>query len=159
MIDDLRDQIAKSCEAGLSDEALDRLKRQIADAMHEAQSDFEYWLREDGSYNLAQFVVRMSDQAIDAIFKGDDDEMRRRLRCVEGAYTGRDRDHPVIHGTLFEAGAIELRKRIVDAHADLLKEQRILDLEDQVRSLVGQVNKAEAERERMAERLRDYRID
>lgn len=153
---DLREQIARSCEAGLSDKAMERVKKQLSDALGEAQSDFEYYLREDGAYNLGRFVVRMAEEAIEAILKGDDAEMRRRLHCVEGAWTGRDREHPVIHGRLFEQGAIALRKQIVEAHAELIKDQRILDLEDQVKSLVGQVNKAEAEKDRMWERLRPY---
>jgi len=62
----------------------------------------------------------------------------------------------VIRGKLFETGAIELRKQIVDAHAELLKAERILDLEDQLKSLVGQLKKMEAEKNAMWERVRDY---
>lgn len=47
-----------------------------------------------------------------------------------------------------------LRKQIVDAHRDLLVNERILDLEDQVKSLVEQVNKAKAEKEEMWQRYR-----
>lgn len=65
-----------------------------------------------------------------------------------------DEWHSVIHGQLFEQGAVRLRKEIVDAHRDLLVNERILDLEDQVRSLVVQVNKANAEKDAMWERVR-----
>jgi hypothetical protein len=57
-------------------------------------------------------------------------------------------------GALHDHGCIDLRKRIVDAHRELIANERILDLEDQVKSLVAQVNKANAEREAMWERVR-----
>jgi hypothetical protein len=57
---------------------------------------------------------------------------------------------------LFETGAIELRKGIVNAHPELLKNERILDLEDQVASLVKQVNEKEQRLESMWERVKDY---
>jgi hypothetical protein len=41
---------------------------------------------------------------------------------------------------------------IVEAHRDLITSQRILDLEDQVRSLVAQNNKLERERDDWRER-------
>ena len=67
--------------------------------------------------------------------------LNRLLHC--GNFTG-------IPRTL----AVALRKKIVDAHRDLLVTERILDLEDQVKSLVEQVNKANAEKESLYERLR-----
>ena len=45
------------------------------------------------------------------------------------------------------------------ANEVLIRNERILDLEDQVKSLVAQVNKANAEKERMWERLWDARVD
>lgn len=153
---DLREQIAKSCEAGLSDEAMAKVKKQLHDAMAEAQSDFEYWIREDGSYNLSRFVQRMADEVIEKLLRGDIEEMRARLHCADNQWTGRDREHWVIHGRLSEHDPMLLRKQIVDTFPELLKDQRILDLEDQVKSLVQQVNKAEAEKDRMWERLRPY---
>jgi hypothetical protein len=44
---------------------------------------------------------------------------------------------------------------IVEAHRDLITDQRILDLEDQVRSLVAQNNKLAFEKEKMWQRVRD----
>ena len=105
-----------------------------------------------------------------------EDQMRRYLSCdkrgPDGQYigwTGRsddygfhespDRWHPVIHGRLFDKGAIELRKSVAQANEALLRDERIRDLEDQVKSLVAQVAKAEAEKGRMWERLRDARVD
>jgi len=102
-----------------------------------------------------------------------DDQMRRYLSCDKrgegGEYIcftgrsdfqgyGRQREtheqHPVIHGRLFEQGAVELRKKVAQANEALIRDERILDLEDQVKSLVAQVNKAIAEKEQMWERVR-----
>lgn len=137
-MDELRSAVESAITEGFRDETLAKVKNQIKTVFDEAQSDFEYWIKADIPYNLARFVEQMADQAITAMLKGDDAEMRRRLSCMEGSYTGRDRDHHVIRGKLFETGALELRKQIIDAHAPLLKEQRILDLEDQLASVVKQ---------------------
>jgi hypothetical protein len=104
----------------------------------------------------------MASRAVEQIMEGNEDQMRRYLSCekrdIDGRYyvsTGRSDSagHPVIHGKLFEQGAVALRKKIVDAHRDLLVSERILDLEDQVKSLVAQVNKANAEREAIFQRF------
>jgi len=55
---------------------------------------------------------------------------------------------------LHEWAFIDLRRQIVDAHRDLLVNERIRDLEDQVKSLVAQVNKVIAEKDAMWERVR-----
>lgn len=113
---------------------------------------------------------------MEAMLQGNEDQMRRYLSCdkrgPDGQYTcftgrtdgvnygaPRDPAHPVIHGRLFETGAIELRKRVAQANEALIRDERIRDLEDQVKSLVAQVNKANAEKESMWQRLRDARID
>jgi hypothetical protein len=110
----------------------------------------------------------MAQRTVEEMLAGNEEQMRRYLKCESGRWNGRsDGDqgwgrqreahewHSVIHGRLFEQGAVALRKQIVDAHRDLLVNERILDLEDQVRSLVAQVNKANAATEAMWARVRD----
>jgi len=140
----------------LTDDAIKNASKKLKDVAADLESDFQYNLQADVAYNLAGWVYRMFEQSVEAMFKGDEAEMRRRLSCQGGSWTGRDRDHPVIHGKLFEIGAIALRKQVVEAHAELLKSERILDLEDQVKSLVAQVNKLEREKSEMWERVRNY---
>jgi hypothetical protein len=111
----------------------------------------------------------MAKRTVEMLLAGNEDQMRRYLHCERGHWNGRsDGDsgwgrkreiyewHSVIHGQLFEQGGVAVRKAIVEAHAELLKNERILDLEDQVRSLVEQVNRANTEREKMFERCRGY---
>lgn len=137
-MDELRSAVEAAITEGFRDETLAKAKNQIKTIFDEAQSDFEYWIKADIPYNLARFVEQMASEAITAMLKGDDAEMRRRLQCVEGAWNGRDREHLVIHGKVFESHAVELRHKIVDAHAELLKNERILDLEDQLVNVVNQ---------------------
>lgn len=148
-MNELRSQIEAAIDGALTEEALAGMRAKISNAMSDLQSDFEYHLKSDVAYNLARHVEDMAHRAIKAMLEGDDATMRQHLHCKEGCYTGRDRDHPVIHGKLFETGAIELRKLVVNAHAELLKNERILDLEDQVKSLVLQVRKLEADNARL----------
>lgn len=146
---ELRSKLETLLQDTLTDEVLSKLKKQAQELADALVDDLDYRIKSDLAYNLAHWVEDMSDRAITAMLTGDDAEMRKRLSCREGYYNGRDQDHPVIHGRLFETGCIELRKQIVNAHADLLKNQRILDLEDQVKSLVAQVRKLEVDNERL----------
>jgi hypothetical protein len=147
---ELRTKLEEAIDSALSDEVIEKAVKKVREASADLASELEYCIKADLPYNFAAWTERMAQEAVEAILKGDEDTMRARLSCREGYYTGRDRDHPVIHGKLFETGALELRKKIVDAHPDLLKNERILDLEDQVRSLVEQVNTLERENGRVA---------
>lgn len=109
------------------------------------EQDIEYYIKDNLSYNLASFVEDMANGVVTSILNGDEEEMRRFLQCRENGWTGRDREHPIIRGEMFEQGAISLRKKIVDAYPDLLKTERILDLEDQLKSAVKMNNKLESE--------------
>lgn len=145
----LRTTLERAIQSALTDEALAAARKKVADIAADLESSFQDGIQSNIAYNLTHWVERMAENAINAILNGDDESMRNYLSCREGGYNGRGREHQVIHGKLFEPGAIELRRRIVDAHADLLKNERILDLEDQVKSLVAQVNKAQAATEQL----------
>lgn len=169
---ELRDDLIATMDAALADrsEVVNKAVRGIADDL---ESDLMYRVQDCMATNLAGWVMDMAERAVEQMLAGNEDQMRRYLSCDKRAedgeyigwtgrsdskYFGRQREqgewHPIIHGRLFEQGAVELRKKIVDAHRDLLVNERIRDLEDQVRSLIEQVNKANREREAMWERLR-----
>ena len=161
---DLKASLEKILNAGLGDDCMKAVKKQADSIVYDIQGDLEYRLKDGLAPLLVGWVAEMASRAVEQMMEGNEDQMRRYLSCekrdIDGrynVYTGRNdcaywsRDdaagHPVIHGKLFEQGAVALRKKIVDAHRDLLVSERILDLEDQVKSLVAQVNKANAERE------------
>lgn len=170
---EIADGLRKSLEAGLSDEAVKALAKKVDDITCFIEDDIMYRLKDDMAPNLVSFVEDMARKTVECLLEGNADQMRRYLSCEkrgdDGQYigwTGRFNpgawgarqsvvdQHPIIHGELFEQGCIRLRRDIVNAHADLLKNERILDLEDQVRSLVEQVKKVAAEKDAMWERLR-----
>lgn len=168
---DLAKKLTAILEAGISDDAMKAINKQIEHIRCEIEDDVMYRLKDELAPNLTAWVVDLAKRAVGQILEGNEDQMRRYLSCEkrgeDGEYygwTGRHDPkgwmegaiidkHPIIHGTLFEQGCIALRKKIVDAHAELLKNERILDLEDQIKSLVAQVNKAKLEKEAMWERL------
>lgn len=165
--------LADSLQAGVTDESFAPIVKKFRDTMQDLEDDLLYRLKDDLANHLAAYAAQMASHAVEMILEGNEDQMRRYLSCEkrgedgeyigwtgrsDSSYFGRQREdhewHSVIHGSLFEQGAVALRKKMVDAHRDLLVNERVLDLEDQVKSLVAQVNKANAEKEEMWERIR-----
>ena len=133
----------------------ERYKKSRTTFMDDLWMEFEYSIIDRMGEVVQGFVKDMAARVVTQILEGNEDQMKRYL-TLDGYYTGRDRDHSVIHGTLFETGAIALRKKMAQAHADMIQNARILDLEDQVRSLVEQVNKKDNELEQVRDDLRNY---
>lgn len=168
----LKDALRVSLEAGLSDDAMKAVKKQTDHILCDIESDLQYRIKDELAPHLVGYVVDMAEKSVEQLLKGNEDQMRRYLSCEkhedgtyiawtsrsDSKYWGRQRAehqwHPIIHGKLFEQGALALRKQIVDAHRETLTNERILDLEDQVKSLVAQVNKANAEKDEMWQRYR-----
>lgn len=168
-MDNLHEETAEAlrqaADKALDDETMKKLKRQASDIFQEALDSIEYSLKEDLAHNLAGYAAEMARKTVDALLAGNESEMRRYLSCEAGRWNGRSETNPypreiaqkhsVIHGRLFETGCVELRHKIVAAHRDLITSERVLDLEDQVASLVAQVNKANDEKEALIQKLRD----
>lgn len=169
----LRSALEAALNTGLSEETLKGFNKQIRDLAAEFEESLMWSLKDSLAYNLAGWVADMAEKAVEAMLQGNEDQMRRYLSCdkrgPDGQYigwTGRSdgqtygmqradhEQHPVIHGRLFERGALELRKQVASANETLIRDERILDLEDQVKSLVAQVNKANAEKEAIWDRIR-----
>lgn len=172
---ELRDRLTEVLSAGVTDDAVKALKKKVDDVICYVEEDIMYRLKDELAPNLSAYVANMASRAVDQILNGNEDQMRRYLSCEkrgpDGEYIGwtgrsdapsygmRVREphewHPVIHGKLHLSDAVELRRKIAEAHRDLIASERIKDLEDQVASLVAQVNRANAEKERMWQRVRD----
>lgn len=160
---DLRDRLTDILASGLTDEAMKGIKKAADEISERIQNDIEYRLRDEMAPNLAGWVADMATRAVEALMVGDDARMRAYLACDPSGFTGRSdgywsekdpaRWHSVIHGRLFETGSLEFRKKIVNAHRDLLVTERIKDLEDQIASLVAQVSKLEREKADLWERV------
>lgn len=172
----LRNELEAAIEAGLSEQAMEGFTKQIKSLSAEFEDSLLWSLKDNLAYNLAAWTADMAERALEQMLLGNDDQMRRYLSCdkrgADGQYIGwtgrgdgqvygrRQEDHerhPVIHGRLFEQGAIELRKQVASANETLIRDERILDLEDQVKSLIAQLNRANAEKEEMTQRWRNER--
>lgn len=171
--DGMRKELEDILESVFTEDVIKAATKKLNDVLAGLEDDFYYNLQDQSAHRLSHWVADMAGKAVEQILEGNEDQMRRYLSCnkrgEDGEYigwTGRSDSetwgckreahewHPVIHGKLFEQGAVALRKKIVDAHRDVLVTERIRDLEDQVRSLVAQNNKLEGEKEQMADRLR-----
>lgn len=161
--EELRAAVERTVERGLTDEALAGFRKTLDKAAAEAHESLIYSIHEETAAEIAGAALDMADRSVKALLAGNDEEVRRYLGCPQGGWTGRSdspqwgRERkayewwPVIHGNLHEGAPAALRRRIVDAHSDLIKDQRILDLEDQVKSLTALVNKEGQENERVRE--------
>lgn len=138
----------------LDDNSKKKIKKEIDNLLYIIEGDLEYELLERLRSSLSGHTREMAEKAIDAILNGDENRLRQYLSCYEYSYTGREHNHEVIHGTLFETGAIALRKKIVDAYPELLKNERILDLEAQLNSVIKQVVQEKARADSYYERFR-----
>lgn len=147
--EEISELLAQKLQDALSDTTLAKLKKKLQDAVADIGDELEDNLKDSLANNLSGYADDMSFSAITAMLEGDEERLRTYLKCSKGLYAGRDGKHFVIRGELSEHGGIALRKRIVDLHAETLKSERILDLEDQVRSLVQQVADLEFRIERM----------
>lgn len=140
----------------------DRFKKAKANLMDDIWQEMEYGVIDRMSEAIEGFVRSMAGRVIEEIIAGREDQMRRYLK-LDG-YNGRSDHgspyisekkpedvHPVIHGDLFENHCIETRRKMAQAHADLIQNERIKDLEDQVASLVAQVR----DRDRKIARLQE----
>ena len=109
-------------------------------------------LREYASEFLSQTAASRAEAFLERVLNGDDDAAMALLgnklggdRCKKfGSDEGQPWVH-LIHGKLFETGGIALRRKIVEAHPELLRNERIADLESVVDGLTQQVRKLEAD--------------
>jgi hypothetical protein len=164
LLEDDRLALKDALEAALAEEQLEPLKKKARALADEVADSIEWNLKDSLAANLSYHVREMAGRAVEALLEGNESEMIRWLSCDKRGYTGRsdgygtrtiEEQHPVIHGKLFDSGCLALRRKIAEAHRDLINDQRILDLEDQVRSLVAQNNKLTHEKEEMWQRVRD----
>jgi hypothetical protein len=154
----LAKKLAEALSVGITEDSMAALRKKMSDLTSTMDEYLTYEIKNNLAYGLSQHVVDMASRSIEAMLEGNEEQMRNYLGCPPGGYTGRDRDAAVIHGTLFETGALGLRKKLVEAYRDLIGNERILDLESQVKSLVAQNNKLSSQLEAAQRRFTDYRI-
>lgn len=150
----LIEEFNKIIEETINDNTKEKIRKKLDDILCFIEDDINYDLISRLRYNLSSYVIDMAEKAVEALISGDEELLKRYLSCEGYGYTGREHRHEVIHGRLFETGAIALRKKIIDAYPELLKNERILDLESQIKSLTEQVIKEQRRANEFWERLR-----
>jgi glutamate synthase domain-containing protein 3 len=142
MVDDIirdsRDELRAALEIemdGASFSKLEKQARQIADEISEVAF---YDIKENMASWLADHVSNTASACIEAILAGNESEARRKLALKpEAYYDGRDFQPWFNHSSaLHEATPVEVRRKIVEAHRDLITDARIADLEAQLEGLV-----------------------
>jgi hypothetical protein len=157
----LRDALDKA----LDDDSMKTLKKKASDLTQEIVDHIEWSLKDNLAEGLSWHVAQMAERAIESLLSGNESEMIRWLKSDKRGYNGRsdgytgpnspiEGQHPIIHGLLHENQCVALRRKIFEAHRDLIVSERIADLEDEVKSLIAQVNKTNREKEAMWERVR-----
>lgn len=158
--------LRKTLESGISDDAMKAVQKQTNSILETIESDLNWRFKDELATNLVCWVADLASSAVDQLLRGNEDQMRRYLHCERpygSHYNGRQdgyhtRDpegqHPIIHGQISSADFVNLRRELVNAHRDLITDERIKDLEDTVESLRLQVNRANADKEKMWERTR-----
>lgn len=162
--------LEQAFENGLTERTMECFKKEAQKLADGIIDDLEWRIRDELVMHVVSQIEKMAERAVEAMLAGNENEMRRWLSCdkraadhqyigwtgrTDGSYQRRvDEAHPVIHGRLFEQGALLLRKQVAQANEALLRDERIRDLEDQVKSLVAQVNAKERDLEQLRDRLR-----
>lgn len=130
-------------------------RKQIKGVIEQLVDDEFERLEEYANEFISQTAAARAEKFLERVLRGDDDAAMALL----GDRNGGSRYHAfssnagkpwaeLIHGKVFETGGIALRRLIVEAHADLLRNERIADLESVVAGLTQQVQKVTAELER-----------
>lgn len=143
-------------EAGLDAENLRKLKKDFDDAATEALDRFEWYVKQEMAGELVRYIAHMAERSVNALLQGNDQEMRRYLCCEELGYNPRDDDTVRnLFGELWDHAALHLRRRIVEAHAELLKNERILDLEKNVADLQALISRQATALAQKDEKIRE----
>jgi len=126
---------------------------QIKSVLEELVNDEFDRLQEYGDEYISQIAAHRAERFLERVLAGDDDAAMSLLGDKSGISrykkVGADGKPwaSIIRGKLFEAGGIALRRQIVEAHADLLRNERIADLESVVEGLMAQVRELDVQLE------------
>jgi hypothetical protein len=137
IIEEHRDKIRAALETEVEAASFEKLTKQARSIADEIAEGLFYDLKDNLAGWLADHVSSTASACIEAILSGNESEARRKLGLNPDAYyDGRDFKPWFNHRSrLHEAGPVELRRKIVEAHRDLITDARIADLESQLKLL------------------------
>ncbi len=161
-ISDVHDHGTNSERARIATEFLAQgRKTEIKKAIEGLIDDEFDALQDHADEYISQVAADRAEKFLSRVLQGDEDAAMALLgdSLGGGRYrkSGYDEGTPwahLIHGRLFETQQITLRRQIVEAHAELLRNERIADLESVVDGLTRQVQELTTELEQCRDRLR-----
>ena len=144
------EQAAKTvCEFAKSKQVADTL----ANLAYELHDQLHRGLEESLASDINAEAANRAERLLLKVLKGNEDAAKALFKCGNDgnrrkAYgpTGRPWAQ-VIHGHLYQSSAVELRSAIVEAHSELLKDERIKDLEAAVEGLSAQLKKLQEDQQ------------
>jgi len=145
----------KIAEEFINDKRKKAIKRELENLM-----DDELWnLQDYAASHIEEVACQKAVDFIKRVLNGDKEASQAIFECGDSSRyreIGLDAGEPwahLIHGSLFETGAISLRRKLVEVHVDLLRNERIKDLESIEDGLTRQVRKLESDLAQCRERL------
>lgn len=158
-VPDLNDVDDQACEEKVEELIPTRNKEAILKEISRlVDTEFDR-LESNASYFLTTVAADRAERYLERILKGDEDALKALLGVRGSRYRelGYDAGKPwasLIHGRIFETSAMELRRQIVEAHAGLIRNERIADLESIIDGLTHQCQRHESEIDQLRARLR-----
>ncbi len=131
--DDDLDELAERLISTVSRKAVQREIADIIDAEFDRMAD-------DAGYHLATIVNDRCEKFFEKLLEGDENAAQQLFggdsdRYRRGGWKNGEPWCHLIHGKLFETSGIAMRRRIVEANADVIRSERIADLESIVDGL------------------------
>lgn len=133
-----RDEIRAALDLEIGEQDFKKLEKQARDLADEIAEGLLWNLKDNLGDWIASEIRSHAKQAVEAIIAGNMPEARRYLGLAPEGHDGRDWfDRPWFDTSsrLHEFGGVALRRAIVEAHRDLITDERIADLEGQLKGL------------------------
>lgn len=121
--------------------------RKLADEFIDAAS---YYVQDNLTPHLSAEVALWTERAVQALLSGNEQAFRYYLKCENRGYTGREHFYLGSEGEF-----MAMRRKIAEANADLIRNERIADLEAEVSGLRAEIEKRGVTINRLRERYND----
>ena len=125
----------------LSEEFLKELKEKFSKIADEVFEVVSWYVVENSEWEINQIASERAGKLITAVLEGN--EKAAEETFVQWDKSGVRDSHKLIHGDLYEPGSIGMRRELVEAHPELLKNERIKDLEALVKNVRAEVRELE----------------
>ena len=141
-VDETTEALAKECITEARRKAIKEAVEAIIDDEYDRLDDY-------AEEHLRNVAASRAEHFLERVLEGDEDAVRQLLgdnHSDRYRTSGYDSGKPwaeLIHGRVFETGGIRLRRKIVEAHPELLRNERIADLESIIDGLTQQIGKLE----------------